>query len=666
MKHENRSRMRGPWRRSRPGQRPGRRRPFGRWLRCGGCLPGGGRSRRGGRSRLGVLLWVGGCLGLGGCDIPPRPTPISVEPRVAGARPPQADHGPEASDTADPERQASWESWAILVRAGRPLGYRRVSVAPSLDQAVVLRYEIDQRIVDADNDALISRHTRTRYSERFDVGLERFRSETWQGHWHEEVRGEPDGDVYHLESVRGLRPSAARLAEPPPRAGPLAVERSLRARPPQPGETRKLRVVDPASGTVTDVRLHCAGEAMVPRIDGERERLLEVNRTDLADGDVVAESVMWVDAEGIPRRWLVPELAAVAYAASPAEVAFHAEAGGWGEVGDASRPIATVAIRGQMPDAARSRLTLYEVAIEDPTDDVSLSDMFARGPDQHVRPIDERQVQVLINRLNRRRAKGFRSAAGPSTAEDLARSRLIDFGSKEVQDLARRAGRRSAGGLDDDGQAALAVELAKLTHGLTSLETTGQGLVPASDVIRRARGDALGQAVLLAALLRAKQIPARVVLGLRYVDDQGPLNDQGLRGHGAGNRSDDPHARFDREPEETGQGIASSGHRMELHFWTAAWYGDRWNGLDATVGSGTLADRITMQWFDLASGSEQQLREAYLESLRQLPSLRIRLLRVVEEEASAQPVGTSVPRTSVPHPTNAHAALRLTRSVPRS
>lgn len=641
--------MRGHLRRTRPGQ------GLARWLAIGGP------TCRGGWPRLAVLLWVGGCLGVGGCDIPPRPTPISAEPRVAGATPPQAANGPKADDTTDPGRQASWESWAVLVRAGRPLGYRRVSVAPSLDQAVVLRYEVDQRIVDAENDSSISRHTRTRYSERLDVGLERFRSETWQGHWREEVRGEPDGDLYRLESVRGLRPSAVALAEPPPRAGPLAVERSLRARPPQPGETRKLRIVDPASATVTDVRLHCAGEAMVPRFDGQQERLLEVNRTDLADGDVVSESVMWVDGEGIPRRWLVPELGAVAYAASPTEVAGYAEAGGWGDVGDGPRPIAAVAIGGPMPDAARSRLALYEIAIADPTGvdptdvdpkDVDPKDVdptdaggpgagppggpplpkaFDRGPDQHIRPVDETCVQVLINRLNRRRAKGFRSAESPTTAEDLARSRLIDFGSKEVQDLARRAGRRSADGLDDDGRAALAVELTKLTHGLTSLETTGQGLVPASDVIRRARGDALGQAVLLAALLRAKQIPARVVLGLRYVDD-----------------GDD------------------QGHRMELHFWTAAWYADRWNGLDATLGSETFADRITIQWFDLSGGSEGQLREAYLESLRRLPSLQIRLLQVVEEESSGRPVGTSVPRSSLPQPTNAHAAARLAVSAVRS
>lgn len=74
-------------------------------------------------------------------------------------------------------------------------------------------------------------------------------------------------------------------------------------------------------------------------------------------------------------------------------------------------------------------------------------------------------------------------------------------------------------------------------------------LASAAEVARTLEGDCTESAVLLAALLRAKGIPSRVVVGLVYVERQKAFG---------------------------------------CHMWTEAWLGDQWVGLDATIGQGGL------------------------------------------------------------------------------
>ena len=76
----------------------------------------------------------------------------------------------------------------------------------------------------------------------------------------------------------------------------------------------------------------------------------------------------------------------------------------------------------------------------------------------------------------------------------------------------------------------------------------------------RGEGDCSEYSVLLAALCRAVGIPARIVFGLVYI--------------GA--------------PE-------AGGPAFGYHFWTQAWIGNRWVGLDATAGWGkTTAGHIRL------------------------------------------------------------------------
>lgn len=108
--------------------------------------------------------------------------------------------------------------------------------------------------------------------------------------------------------------------------------------------------------------------------------------------------------------------------------------------------------------------------------------------------------------------------AGPAATTrpaDLAASTMIDSRDAKVRELLAKA---------IDGQppakthAELAERLRRFTHRFIAAKDLSVGMATASEVARTAEGDCTEHAVLLAALLRAAEIPSRTVTGVLYVD----------------------------------------------------------------------------------------------------------------------------------------------------
>ena len=112
----------------------------------------------------------------------------------------------------------------------------------------------------------------------------------------------------------------------------------------------------------------------------------------------------------------------------------------------------------------------------------------------------------------------------------------------------------------------MALELAATVHATTDQTDDLRGFVRASDVAHAAQGDSTGLAVVLAAMLRAQGIPARVAVGLVYRAGETP--------------------------------------RMTYHVWTLAYIDGDWMALDATEGGRAAANRLTMATTNLGEGEE--------------------------------------------------------------
>ena len=146
-----------------------------------------------------------------------------------------------------------------------------------------------------------------------------------------------------------------------------------------------------------------------------------------------------------------------------------------------------------------------------------------------------------------------------ATDADRAASAMINGDDPVIADLARRA-LREAKINDTDPPAARAEALRRFAHAYIDAKGLDVGFASASEVARTRTGDCTEHAVLLAALLRSRGIPARVVSGLIYGEEF--VGQRGIFGY---------------------------------HLWTRAWLPDaegrgRWVDLDATLDDRTPFD----------------------------------------------------------------------------
>jgi len=129
------------------------------------------------------------------------------------------------------------------------------------------------------------------------------------------------------------------------------------------------------------------------------------------------------------------------------------------------------------------------------------------GAGQTVEQVGPGVVRVRVN------ATPWEAQPGTSEMADLLPSAMINSDDPVVREM---HGRATAGLGDEPTERAEAMR--RFVHRIINAKNLGTALGSASDVARSRSGDCTEHAVLLAALLRADGIPARVVSGLIYAD----------------------------------------------------------------------------------------------------------------------------------------------------
>jgi transglutaminase-like putative cysteine protease len=133
---------------------------------------------------------------------------------------------------------------------------------------------------------------------------------------------------------------------------------------------------------------------------------------------------------------------------------------------------------------------------------------FAQGATQSVTAGGDKVADVTVTRLKPTDARGD-DTAGP---DFLKSTQYLECEDPEVRAHADKAG----GDLKDPVEIALAME--KYVHTEMKDKNFATGLATASEVARKMEGDCTEHAVLLAAMLRAKEVPSRVAIGMVYAD----------------------------------------------------------------------------------------------------------------------------------------------------
>ena len=400
--------------------------------------------------------------------------------------------------------------------------------------------------------------------------LVRFASSMDSGDAPLEVQGRVAEGTLHQVMRAGQRPTKSQHAWRSDWGGYFAVEDSLRRRPLAPGDSRKLTALIPG--------LNLAGEFHMQADDDYREEPLLQGRASLLRvavqiqiDKVRLQQEFWCNRSGEAIKQRDPQVGLTTYRATR-EAALAAARSGTSLQFTASTK---VPVDGPLGSPHNDRRRAYVVTLSGQP----AADVFPQSPLQRVRQINEHTVEVTVICQKPGEAGPPGAAASQPVDGDLSPSALIQSDDPRVVQLARSV----APGESD--AARLAVALERLVHERVQKKDYTRAFDSAADVARKLQGDCTEHAVLLAAVCRARGLPARVANGL----------------------------------------VAFQGD-FAYHMWTEVYLEARqsWTPLDATLGQGGVgAGHIKMTHSSLESSTALQ---ALLPVLQVLGKLKIEAL----------------------------------------
>jgi hypothetical protein len=353
--------------------------------------------------------------------------------------------------------------------------------------------------------------------------------------------------------------------------GFFAVEGSLRRALMQPGEQRTLSLLMPGLTGVqlAQATLEAQQYELTKLLDGSQS-LLKIKQT-LHAGGLRLEGFCWTDAQGEIIKSTLADLQQETYRTSRERALAHASGDGF-DIGFDT----IVRVASPLPHPHSTRQVVYEATLQQRNP----AETFASGASQRVEPVDDRRARITVRAIRPGDPPAVATDSPPTDADRNANS-LIQSDDERIRQLASTI----AADVTDPWQTCVALE--KWVHDGIQKKNFSQGFATAADVAQSLEGDCTEHAVLLAALCRARQIPARVCVGLVYSP-----NDQGFA----------------------------------FHMWNEAWITDRWIPLDATLGLGGIgAAHLKLRHSDLSS---EQAESAVLSVLQVMNQLQLQVVEV--------------------------------------
>jgi len=187
----------------------------------------------------------------------------------------------------------------------------------------------------------------------------------------------------------------------------------------------------------------------------------------------------------------------------------------------------------------KARRIRYRVTLEGKNP----ADVFVAGPSQQVKPLAGQAAEITVLALRPNDGQSPAAASDAPTDDDRQPNNLVQSDDPLVVAMAREA----AG--DETDAWKLATRLEQFVHRAITRKDFSQAFATAAEVARTREGDCTEHAVLLAALARARGIPARVAIGLVYL---------------------------------------GSSSAFAYHMWDEVFVGGRWIPLDATLAQGGI------------------------------------------------------------------------------
>jgi hypothetical protein len=354
------------------------------------------------------------------------------------------------------------------------------------------------------------------------------------------VRGEITAGRLRCELLTGGRTTSTTRPWPADAGGFLAVEQSLRRQPMQPGERRTVECLQaiPILGDLATAplvaKVELAAEAWEDvLLPSGRRRLLRIRSATILPAASAIHTTLWTDPQGETIKGALDALGQETFRVTR-QTALREDPAvdfdlGWDIL---------VHLDRHVPNAHATSRVKYRVTLRggDPTG------AFASCLSQQVRRVSDHTAQITVRRVRPDEPPEV-SVAADTEPEDLQPNAMIQSDDPQVVAMAGAV----AGGETDPWKVAVALE--RHVHDSLTTVDFSQVFADAAHVARSRQGDCTEYAVLLAALCRARGIPARVAFGLVYFEQR---------------------------------------HGLLYHMWNEVWVKDRWIPLDATLGAGGI------------------------------------------------------------------------------
>jgi transglutaminase-like putative cysteine protease len=422
------------------------------------------------------------------------------------------------------------EFWDVVAIQGQPVGYQQLRMSES--------QTADGSVTEA---SAISELTVRRFGETTKERIELTSRETEGGRLLDltarmqsgggemAITGRRQGEMLRLEIKSGGSVQIQQLPLAADCGGFFAVEWSLRRRPMTPGEQRQLTLIVPVLNQVASVRLK-AGNRELVTWNGQTVRRLRIDQELWLPDNQTIQSIGWMRENGELDRTEIPSLGQSSYRTDRETALAAAGSSGF----DLGR-LATVPLARRWPGAHDSHRARYRIQFPN-------ANTSAFFPDTTGQQVQNRHSQTLELEVRAVAANQVAPSQDlPPAPVDSLPSALIQSTDHAVLALVDQIEP------EDRSPWSIAVATEQFVFRRMTAKDYSTAFATAAEVARSWQGDCTEHAVLTAALCRAQQVPARVLIGLVYVESQ--------------------------------QGFV-------FHMWNEVWNGTIWVPIDSTLGRG--------------------------------------------------------------------------------
>src|SRR5262245_9556249 len=351
---------------------------------------------------------------------------------------------------------------------------------------------------------------------------------------------------------------------------PTYHERQLREDPIKAGQKRSLKTFDPQFAKVNTITLQAGEVKNVALLGGKTQKLLEVTVRQSVAPQIVAQD--YLDPKGDALKTTVSLLGMATYKVSKAEALKELT----GDEVDLA--VATLVKTGEIKQARQATRVVYRIttAGEDPEASIPA------GPTQKIARVSPNAIDLTVEAIQ----PSDDDPAGALPGKEFTTANTYIQSDDE---LVRKHAAEAAADESDSWKAAQLME--QWVQRNLKKKNFSTLLASAAEVAKDLSGDCTEHAVLLAAMCRAKGIPARVAVGLVYVPDPQPS--------------------------------------FGGHMWTEVFVRGKWIPLDATLGKGGIAaDHIKFADSSFSDEGDSAPLTAFLPMVSVLSKLKIEVREV--------------------------------------